>query len=157
MTDPSQHAPEGHAYAEEQEIRLLDYWRILVNRRWVVLSCLAFVVVVTMTLTFLTVPRYRAASTLEIQRYAPEVVEFTDVVNVDPSAYWDFHQTQQKIMQSRRVAAIAAQRLDLWNRPEFAGREGSPLGRLIGWGKSLLAGAGETEEPDEKSRIDAAE
>ena len=95
MTDPTQQAPglDAHSSADEREIRLLDYWRILVRRRWVVLSCLAVVVVATMTMTFLTVPTYQATSTLEIQRYSPEVVEFTDVVNLDPTAYWDFHQT----------------------------------------------------------------
>jgi capsular exopolysaccharide synthesis family protein len=135
MTDPSR--PDAGAEFRpadgEFEVRLLDYWRVLVQRRLVVLGCLAAVVVVTMTLTLLTAPTYRATATLEIQRNTPEVVEFADVLNVDPDAYWDFHQTQQKILESRSVARIAAERLDLVHRPEFAARKGSPLGRLRRW------------------------
>ena len=140
MTDPSRpdEGTEFHAADGEFEVRLLDYWRVLVQRRLVVLGCLAAVVTVTMTLTLLTAPTYRATATLEIQRNTPEVVEFTDVLNVDPDSYWDFHQTQQKILESRSVARIAAERLDLARRPELASRKGSPLGRLVRWGKGLF-------------------
>ena len=146
MTPPSNHDPEraGLPVAEEQGIQLLDYWRILVERRLVIFSCLAVVVVATMSLTLLSTPRYMAATTLEIQRNAPEIVEFTDVVGVDPGAYWDFHQTQQKILQSRTVARLASEKLDLVNRPEYAGRKGSPIGRFRHWTKSLFVGE---EEP----------
>ncbi len=132
MTPPSIHDPEaaGLPVAEEFGIQLLDYWRILVQRRLVVFSCLAVVVVATMSVTLLSTPRYKAVTTLEIQRKSPEIVEFTDVVGVDPNAYWDFHQTQQKILQSRTVARIASEKLDLANRPEYAGRKGSPIGRF---------------------------
>jgi len=53
------------------------------------------------------------------------------------------------------VAEIAAEKLDLWNRPEFAGRKGSPLSRLVGWGKSLFPGAGQGAPQDEASRFEA--
>jgi succinoglycan biosynthesis transport protein ExoP len=144
MNEPRHYEPgaDSEAYSPEHEVRLFDYWRILVHRRLLVLGCLALVVVATMSLTFLTAPTYRATTTLEIQRYAPEVVEFTDVVGVDPSSYWDFHRTQQKILESRVVARIAADRLDLLHRPEFAGRRSAPIGRFIGWTRSLLTSAG---------------
>jgi len=152
LTPPSIHGPEitGPPVSEEQGIQLLDYWRILVQRRLVVFSCLAVVFVATMSLTLLTTPQYRATTTLEIQRNAPEIVEFTDVVGVDPGAYMDFHQTQLKILQSRTVARIASGRLDLVNRPEFAGRKGSPIRRFRRWTESLFAG-----EKEPGSQVDA--
>ena len=152
LTPPSIHDREaaGPPVAGEQGIQLLDYWRILVQRRLVVFSCLAVVVVATMSLTLLSTPRYMASTTLEIQRKAPEIVEFTDVVGVDPGGYWDFHQTQQKILQSRTVARIASENLDLPNRPEYAGRKGSPISRFRRWTKSLFVG-----EPESAPAINA--
>ncbi len=153
MTEPNDSAGPVAPYGDEPRIRPQEYWWILVRRRFVVLGCLTVVVATVMTLTLFTAPKYRATTTIEIQRYSPEVVEFTDVVSVDPSAYWDFHETQQKILQSRTVARLAAEQLDLSNRPEFASRKGSPLGRLARWVRSMFPeAAARADEQEEDAR-----
>ena len=126
---------------QSERIQLLDYWRVLVQRRVVVGTCLGVVLAATLVFTFIATPTYRATTTLEIERQAPEILEFTDVLGVDPAGYKDFYQTQHKILQSRTVIRLAAERLDLMHRPEYAGRKGAPLGRLVGWARGLVSTA----------------
>jgi capsular exopolysaccharide synthesis family protein len=120
---------------------LLDYWRILVQRRWVVFACIGVVTATALFLTLFSTPQYRATSTLQIDRRGPDVLAFKDVVGVDPSwaSYQDFYQTQYRILQSRSVLKLAVVRLDLPNRPEYAGRTAKPITRLIGWFRGLLS------------------
>jgi len=115
----------------------LEYWRVLRERRRIVLSCLAITTVAALVASYLATPEYTARTTIEIERQSPEILEFTDVLNVDPSGYHDFYETQYKILQSRAVLRLAAERLDLMNRPELAGRRGSPIGRMIAWVRSF--------------------
>jgi capsular exopolysaccharide synthesis family protein len=131
----------------EARTRLLDYWDVLVRRRHLFLTCLVTVVASTMVLTLLTTPTYRATTTLKIERQGPEILEFTDVLGVDPMGYHNFYATQYGIMQSRTVLRLAAERLDLINRPEFVSRKGSPLGRLYRWGRSQFAEPAEPGDP----------
>lgn len=111
-----------------------------------ILGCCALVVGATMTLTYLTSPVYRASTTLEIERHSPEIVEFKEVVSVDTTSYLEFQRTQQRILESRTVAGLAAEDLDLPNRPEFAQRPPAPIARVVGWATSLIF-----REPSESS------
>lgn len=129
--------------AERSVVHLRDYGRVLSERRGVVIACLVLVVSFTSLFTFLAHPVYKATTTIQIERKAPESLTFGDGVSTDYYDYQDFYQTQYKVLQSRSVLRLAAERLDLPNRPEFASRKGSPLGRLIGWGMSLAASSGD--------------
>jgi capsular exopolysaccharide synthesis family protein len=116
-------------------LRLQDYWRILVRRRWVFLSSLALVVGSALIVTLFATPKYQATTTIHIERQGPDILTSKDVMSVDPASwsYREFHDTQHRIIQSKTVARLAAERLDLANRPEFVARKGSPLWRLYGW------------------------
>ncbi|HUC44455.1 MAG TPA: polysaccharide biosynthesis tyrosine autokinase, partial [Candidatus Sulfotelmatobacter sp.] len=88
-------------------------------------------------------------ATIQIERNAPEALNFGQLTGSDYYEYQDFYQTQYKVLQSRTVLRIAAQKLDLPNRPTCAQRKGTPIGRLIAWGANLFSGgAGATGPPD---------
>jgi len=145
-------SPRGHVPAgdpAQDELRLLDYWRVLARRRHLVLACLVGIVAVATVLTLVATPLYRATATLQIARQGPDILTYQDVLNVDPSwaDYQDFYQTQYKILQSRTVLRIAAERLDLVNRPEFATRRESPGARFGAWVRARLRPA-RHGEPD---------
>ena len=109
----------------EKEIHLLDYWRVLLKRRWVIYTSLA-VLVSTVTLgSLLTEPVYTATARLQIESSSPNILPFQDVLSSVPDQRNDFYQTQYGLIQSRRVArdVIASLRLD--QHPEFR-VEGSP-------------------------------
>ena len=93
MTDP-----------RDRELHLLDYWRVLVKRRWVVYTSLAIVVSVTALGSLLTRPIYTATTRLQIEQSAPKVLPFQDVMASVPDFRNDFYQTQYGLIQSRRVA-----------------------------------------------------
>ena len=123
--------------AERDEIGFREYWRVLVRRRNVVLTCLLVTVFTVMLLTLLSTPEYVASTTLQIGRRGPEILTFQDVLGYDPAGYYDFYETQYKILQSRTVSELAAERLDLANRPELLARKGSPISRGLRWIRSL--------------------
>ena len=135
---PAATAPDGGGQ-ERGVVHLRDYGRVLSERRNVVVACLVLVVSFTALFTFLASPIYRATATIQIERNAPQSLTFGDGNSTDYYDYQDFYQTQYKVLQSRSVLRLAAERLDLPNRPEFASRKGSPLGRMLAWGMDLVS------------------
>jgi len=132
-----------------------EYWRRLVQHRWVVVGCTAFVVVLSMIVTFLATPQYTATATLEIRRLAPDIVEFRDVLPIDPWGYNDFYQTQYNILQSRAVSRLAVEQVDLVSQPEYATRKPSPIRRFMRWALPDPGPDGE-EDGGEYTPLDAA-
>ena len=107
---------------EEKEIHLLDYWRVLVKRRFVVYTSLSVVVAVVALGSLLTRPLYTATTRLQIEQNAPKVLPFQDVMASMPDLRNDFYQTQYGLIQSRRVAREAITSLRLAETDEFRGR-----------------------------------
>jgi capsular exopolysaccharide synthesis family protein len=138
----------GGGLGEPSVLHLRDYGRVLSERRSVVITCLVLVVALTALFSFLAVPQYRATTTIQIERKSPDALSFGEVTSPDYYDYQDFYQTQYKVLQSRSVLRLAAERLDLPNRPEFASRKGSPLGRLYNWGIGLLSPSDESAPKD---------
>ena len=61
------------------EFHLLDYWKILVQRRWVVILAVVSVVLVALIGAFVATPLYRARATLLIERQRTTVFLTTDL------------------------------------------------------------------------------
>src|SRR6476659_5915881 len=61
--------------ARGDEIDLLEYWRILVKRRWTVLATIAMVMVIVLVGSLMTTPVYRAVATLQIERNSVQVIQ----------------------------------------------------------------------------------
>lgn len=99
----------------DDEIDLLAYWHILLKRRWMLLSILAGVVALSLLLTLLTTPIYRATVLLELQKEGTQVVQVGGVQPGDLGGGWDpeFLQTQYKLIQSRSLAERVANELNL--------------------------------------------
>jgi len=111
--------------------QLLDYWSILVRRRWVVYLAAIAVTGLALIGSFLMTPLYRSTVTLQIDRQNPDILTFRDLSKIDYSwvAYSDFFQTQYRIMSSLPVARIAAERMGLDAHPMFES-SGSKRGLL---------------------------
>ena len=100
---------------------LLEYWKVLQRRRFIVYLAAGAVTMVALLGSFLVTPLYRATTTLLIERQNPEIFTFRDVASVDSSwsAYADFYQTQYRILSSEAVARKAVARLGLTSHPDF--------------------------------------
>ncbi|MGH9797149.1 MAG: GumC family protein [Candidatus Polarisedimenticolia bacterium] len=127
----------------ERELHLLDYWRVLVKRRFVVYTAVAVTVCTVALGSLLTRPLYTATTRLQIEQHTPKVLPFQEVVSSVPDFRNDFYQTQYGLIQSRRVAGEVIGALRLAEHEEFReGASGKPRG-------------GTTPDPsDETRRID---
>ena len=120
-----------------EESGFLDYWQILLRRRWIVILATASALLISVVASFLATPLYRATATLQIERRSPDILTFRDLSQLDYSwtAYSDFYQTQYKLLASEPVSRRAAERLGLAEHPAIVPREpGRPriLARLRG-------------------------
>ena len=100
---------------DEDEIDLLAYWQILLKRRWLVLGILASILALTLLVTLLTPPIYRATSTLQIDREAMQIVQVEGMNAPEAANSGDFYQTQYELLQSRALAERVVDTLNLAN------------------------------------------
>ena len=113
----------AHPRAGRDETHLRDYWRVLVRHRRTVLLVFLGVLLTGGAWTFTSRPVFLASATLRIDREAPRVVKFEQVVREDPegdSAQMQL-QTYLKLLQSRALATRVIDRLELADQPEFRG------------------------------------
>jgi capsular exopolysaccharide synthesis family protein len=97
--------PGAEGEDAEEGINLFDYWRILVKRRWLVLSTTAMVLVIALVNTLLTTPIYRAVATIQIEPVSANSVQVGGVAaNFDYNFASDFKQTQIDLIKSRTLA-----------------------------------------------------
>src|SRR5689334_19702897 len=115
------HAPPA---ADDVEPELQRYLRVLFERRWVLLLCLAGGVAL-FVLWASRAPRiYQATASVIIDPTPPQVFagDVRDVVQVGPGQYYamqDYIQTQRRVLTSDALARRAVRRLKLTGDPLF--------------------------------------
>lgn len=102
---------DGERRDAHDQIDLLAYWRILVKRRWLVLGALAAAATLSLLLTLMATPIYRATAVMQIDKEEEKVVQVGGVATqgADPQ----FLQTQYELLRSRSLAERVADELDL--------------------------------------------
>jgi len=106
-------------YSQEQEqIDLRDYLRVILKRRWTIMTVFAIIVITVAIHTYTATPIYQATTRLVIEKENPNVVSIEEVMAVDSSGT-DYYQTQYKIIESRTVARAVIRRLHLEDSEEF--------------------------------------
>jgi polysaccharide biosynthesis transport protein len=140
----------------EKEIHLLDYWRTLVKRRWVIYTSLAVVTSVATLGSLLMRPLYSATTRLQIEQSAPKVLPFQDMTATLPDLRNDFYQTQYGLIQSRRVAREVIETLRLGDLQEFdvGASAARSAGAAEGTAGAPAAGARPADDLLEGKRID---
>jgi polysaccharide biosynthesis transport protein len=113
----------------KKEIDLLEYWRIVRKRKWVVLSVAALLLAVSAVISFTMTPLYEAQATVLIEDPGAGMLTIQDLLNSNSALGNDwqgaFFNTQLHILQSRRLAERVAKKLDLAERAELKdGRAG---------------------------------
>ncbi|MGH9425089.1 MAG: GumC family protein, partial [Terriglobia bacterium] len=103
-----------------EELRhLLDYWRIIFKRRWVVLTCLLIVFSTVAIGTLKQKPTYQGQVVIEINPEQPNVLNFKEVLQISTVDVDSYRETQYKVLQSRTLADRVIQGLHLYKYPEF--------------------------------------
>lgn len=108
----------------EEVPHLLDYWAIILKRRWVVLACLVVVFTTVAIGTLKEKPVYQGKVLVEIDPEPPSVVNFKEVVSVNPVDVDAYLETQYKILKSRTLAQQVVDDLQLYRIPEFYNSRG---------------------------------
>ncbi len=104
----------------QRQIHLLDYWQVIVKRRWAIYSALLLVTGLVTLGSFLVRPQYTATAQLQIEKYSPNVLPFQDVMASYADFRDDFYETQSRVIASRSVARSVARRLELLRHPLYA-------------------------------------
>ncbi len=103
----------------ELQTQLKNYLRVIIKRKWTIISCLVLVLLITAVKVFTTVPMYHAQARMLIEKTGPNIVSFQDVMASDRGGGAEYYQTQYKIIASRAVAREVIRRLQLDQSDEF--------------------------------------
>jgi exopolysaccharide transport family protein len=105
--------------AEESTLR--EYIRVLIKRKWMVLSCVAGIFAVVAIASLRQTPVYEASGQIVVNKADPNLISFRDSMPVVD--YYDQSDldTEVRILQSDLLALQVIRQLNLDKRPEFGG------------------------------------
>lgn len=109
--------PGNYAFQQEKELHLRDYLRVILRRKWIVVTFFFIAITTALLGTFIMKPIYRASVMIKIDK-EPHVVSFREVYEKEGTD--DYYQTQFKILKSRGLAKRVIRSLKLDQNPEFA-------------------------------------
>jgi succinoglycan biosynthesis transport protein ExoP len=140
-----------HEPEDDGQINLLDYWRVLVKRRWTILIFVFAIVAVTAIASWKATPIYRATIKIQIDPENSSFLPFKEAGEVG-STYaqsQEYLQTQFKVMESQTLAARVIQVLDLGANPDFMVEVKPTIrSKTMQWLRGVF-GLSETEDKDE--------
>lgn len=102
----------------EDTTHLLDYWRVILSRRWTILAVFLTIVTVTFVYTFKQTPIYEAQVSIQIDRENSNVLTFQDIYEVETTTD-DTLRTQFEVLKSRSLARRVIETLHLDQNEEF--------------------------------------
>jgi capsular exopolysaccharide synthesis family protein len=130
MASPSSNRNRSNAPQQALDFDIREIFRILWKRRGVIVFCVIGCLALALLSILFATSLYTASATVRVDRYSPDILNFRDIVGVDPMAYREFSATQCRVIESHAVVEIAADRLDLAERPELLEHPPTPFGSL---------------------------
>jgi capsular exopolysaccharide synthesis family protein len=128
--------------AVKKEIDLLEYWRIILKRKWVIVTVVALLVAISGIISFTTTPLYEAKVSILIEEPGSGMLTIQEILNSSANNSGDFmgtyFNTQLKILQSRSLAERVVKKMNLGTRSELQAPKNSrqSLLRMV---KSVLS------------------
>jgi succinoglycan biosynthesis transport protein ExoP len=130
---------------DKKEIDLLEYGRVVLKRKWVLVTFAAVLVALAAIFSFTRKPLYRATATLLIDEPGASLLNIQDVLNA--GAYYrsdylgTYFNTQLRLLTSRSLAERVSKRLAIGARPEFRStRPASAAGGDASYAFDILGG-----------------
>lgn len=105
---------------KKNEVDLLEYWRVIEKRKWVLISFVSAVLFFAVIFAFTAVPLYKARATILIEEDLSRVINIEDEFG-NPRQVTDMRafNTQLEMLKSKNLAVRVAESLDLLSRPEL--------------------------------------
>jgi succinoglycan biosynthesis transport protein ExoP len=121
-----------------QDSILREYFRVLLKRKWVVVSCVSVIFLLVLIATLRTTPIYDAMGSIAINKVDPGVINFKD--SVSAADYYDSSDmdTEVKILKSDLLALQVIKQLHLDKRREFGGNGQIPPPNSLGVTSDML-------------------
>jgi len=113
---------------KQQEVDLMEYWRVIVKRKWVLFTFAGTLIFLVGAYSFLAAPKYKSTATLLIEEGSSRLLSIEDEFGFRQQPYSSVYMdtmvnTQINILQSRSLAKRVAEKMNLLSRPEFGGEE----------------------------------
>lgn len=106
----------------KKEVDLMEYWQIIVKRKWVFVTFAVTLVFFTGLFSFLAAPKYKATTTLLIEEEGSRMLSIEDEFGYRRQVSdLRFFNTQIKLLKSYSLAKRVAQKMNLRSRPEWGG------------------------------------
>lgn len=126
---------------------VLQYWRILIRRRWIAIGAIGFAVICGIVVTLLMAPQYKATAQINISREQKRITNVQGIDN-DQGQTREFYATQYALLTTRPLAQRVAESLNLANSDAFFAAHGVEMptadamssSRLADWRKSRAVG-----------------
>jgi succinoglycan biosynthesis transport protein ExoP len=119
------------------EIDLVESWRIILKRKWVVIIFTASLFFFTAIFTFLATPMYKSTATLMIEEETSRMLSIEDTFGYQTPVTRDLRgfNTQLKLLKSKSLAERVVQQANLQTREDFqiANKTSRGLFRTIGY------------------------
>ena len=136
---------------DRKDIDLLEYWRIIVKRKWVLAAFCAILLVGAAVKSFTTTPLYRATASILIDEPGTSMINIQDILNSGGYYRSDYlgtyFNTQLRLLTSRSLAERVAKRLNLAARSELRGG-GADRPGLTQRLRNILTGKGRPDAAD---------
>ncbi len=144
-----------HREEREREVDLLEYWRIIIKRKWAVVSFAGALILFVGIFSFLATPIYKAKASLLIEEESSKILSIEDEFGYQRRAVdLRFYNTQINLLKSKSLTERVARKMNLLSRPEFgAGKK--PKKSFFASLKGLISPRKKLEEEDLKSKIPA--
>jgi len=142
-----------HREEREKEVDLLEYWRVIVKRKWVVVTFGGALILFVGIFSFLATPIYKAKTTLLIEEESSRILSIEDEFGYQSRALdLRFYNTQLKLLKSKSLAERVARKMNLLSRPEFgAGKK--PKKSFFASLKGFISPKRKSEDEGLKSQI----
>ncbi len=124
--------------APDFRLNLLEYWRILNKRKWVIVSVMGVFVALGALQALMETPLYTATVRLQIDRNVAKVVEGGNVTPIEGQDF-EFLRTQYELLQGRAIAERVVSALKLGEDKEFLERSHFSLLGAVRGVMSLVA------------------
>jgi capsular exopolysaccharide synthesis family protein len=143
----------GQPLEEEEGINLLDYWRVLVKRRWTIFTFTFVVMAITAIVTWKAAPTYRAMIKIQIDPEQSNLLPFKEAAEVG-STYaqsQEYLQTQFKVLESQTLVTRVIKALNMDKNAAFMEKvKPTAKSKTVQWVKDFLS-LSEREDKDEDS------
>lgn len=147
---------------KQNEIDLMDYWQIVLKRKWVLIAFAGSLLVFTGIFSFVAKPQFKSTAILMIEDASARMLSMEESFAYRTPVFRDltFFNTQIRLIKSKSLADRVVKKMDLLSRPEFnpENKKKSLGGKLLGfvtlrWLFSGKKGNNENLESDSLSNL----